>query len=223
MGSLQYAKESILTKTIQDIAENDKRTQTLDVMGSAVWKGKSVALTGSLSDALLNNTKLTALNLSQCNLGDGAVCKLADAIQYNNTLFELDLSNNKLGRPGLTHLAKCLTDNTGLINLDLIGHRINSEVAAAFVEMFQTNMTLCKLIWKLEVGRAACALACTPLSPRTPHVTHARHLIPCTPPPARIDLRRPPPQHLAAEGTPHVVKRALSACRLAGTTCASLS
>ena len=63
------------------------------------------------------------------------------------------------------HLAKCLSSNTGLISLELLGHRINSEVAAAFVEMFQSNMTLCKLIWKLEVGlsqqlhtfcRAAC-------------------------------------------------------------------
>ena len=50
------------------------------------------------------------------------------------------------------HLAKCLHSNTGLISLDLLGHRINSEVAAAFVEMLQTNMTLCKLLWKLETA-----------------------------------------------------------------------
>ena len=52
----------------------------------------------------------------------------------------------------MIHLAKCLQDNTGLLSLDLLGHRINSEVAAAFVTAFATNMTLCKLIWKLEVG-----------------------------------------------------------------------
>ena len=50
------------------------------------------------------------------------------------------------------HLAGCLKTNVGLSSLELLGHRINSEVAAAFVDMFQTNMTLCKLIWKLEVG-----------------------------------------------------------------------
>ena len=67
------------------------------------------------------------------------------------------------------HLAKCLSSNTGLISLELLGHRINSEVAAAFVEMFQSNMTLCKLIWKLEVGLAQqlyafCHAACIFLS-----------------------------------------------------------
>ena len=67
-------------------------------------------------------------------------------------LFDLNLSYNKFARTGLLHLAKCLTSNTGLISLDLLGHRINSEVASAFVEMFASNMTLCKLIWKLEVG-----------------------------------------------------------------------
>ncbi len=150
MASLQYAKESIVLKTVQDVADNDKRTQSLELMGSVVWRAKSAVLTASLADALLNNTKLTALNLSECNLGDGALCSLADALQHNATLFDLNLSHNKLGRPGLVHLAKRLTDNTGLMHLDLIGHRINSEVASAFVEMFRTNLTLCKLIWKLD-------------------------------------------------------------------------
>ena len=68
-------------------------------------------------------------------------------------LYELNLSHNKFARPGLMRLAKCLASNSGLITLDLTGHRINSEVAVAFVEAFQTNMTLCKLIWKLEARR----------------------------------------------------------------------
>ena len=104
MASLQFAKESILLKAIQDVADNDKRTQELELTGSTVWKSKSVMLTASLADALLNNTKLTALNLSECNVGDGALCKLADAIQHNATLYDLNLARNKLGRPGLVHL-----------------------------------------------------------------------------------------------------------------------
>jgi hypothetical protein len=152
MASLMYAKESKLLAVIKDVEDNDKRTQSLELTGSVVWKGKSSALTASLSDALLNNTKVTSLNLSECNLGDGALIALANSIQFNATLFDFNLSHNKLGRPGLTHLAKCLTTNVGLMNLDLIGHRINSEVASAFVDMFRVNVTLCKLIWKLEVS-----------------------------------------------------------------------
>ena len=152
MASLQFAKESILLKAIQDVADNDKRTQSLELSGSTVWKAKSAVLTASLSDALLGNMRLTALNLSDCNVGDNALFKLADAIRHNATLYDLNLANNKLGRPGMTHLAECLADNSGLMTLDLTGHRINSEVAVAFVDMLRVNLTLCKIIWKLEVG-----------------------------------------------------------------------
>ena len=50
MTSLMYAKESVLLKVLQDVADNDKRTQTLELMGSTVWKGKSASLTASLAE-----------------------------------------------------------------------------------------------------------------------------------------------------------------------------
>ena len=86
MASLQYAKEAIILKVLQDVADNDKRTQSLELLGSVVFKSKSVTLCASLADAMLNNTKVTALNLSECNIGDGALCKLADAIKHNSTV-----------------------------------------------------------------------------------------------------------------------------------------
>ena len=67
-------------------------------------------------------------------------------------MFDLDLSNNKLDRPGLIKLAKALSSNVGLMYLKLEGHRISSEVCQAFVEMYRTNVTLLKLIWKLDVA-----------------------------------------------------------------------
>eukprot|EP00966_Prymnesium_polylepis_P182566 4229912-Prymnesium_polylepis.1 len=133
MASLQFAKESTLLKQISLVAENDKRTQALELSGAVTWQAKSATLTASLADALMANTKLTALNLSRCNLGDGAMTKLAEALRHNATLFELDLSDNKLGRPGLVCLAQALTTNTGVEKLDLTGHRVNADVARAFV------------------------------------------------------------------------------------------
>ena len=85
-ASLQYAKESILLKVLQDVADNDKRTQTLDLCSSVVWKGKSATLMSSLADALRNNTKVTAINLSDCNIGDNALCSLANSIKENGTV-----------------------------------------------------------------------------------------------------------------------------------------
>lgn len=86
MASLQYAKESILLKVLQDVADDDKRTQTLELMSSSVWKGKSAALTASLADALLMNTKVTALNMSDCNIGDQGLISLSDSIKDNTTV-----------------------------------------------------------------------------------------------------------------------------------------
>ena len=152
MANLQYAKEAIVLEALKLVAENDKRTQSLELGGSVVFKAKSVALGQSLADALHANTKLTALNLSSCNLSDSAIEKLSAPLSHNTTLYDLNLADNKIGRPGLTAIARALMTNKGLITLNLLGHRVNSEVCAAFVNAFTVNLTLLKLIWKVDVG-----------------------------------------------------------------------
>ena len=72
---MQHAKESIIQESINKVAENDRRTQTLDLSGSRVFQAKAAVLAASLADALLSNTRLTALNLSYCNIGTGAIGK----------------------------------------------------------------------------------------------------------------------------------------------------
>jgi hypothetical protein len=152
MASLMYAKESIIVSTLKDIEEDHRRTQDVNLAGSNVWRSKSVQMTNNLADALLTNTKLTALNMSNCMLNDACVTKLSEVLAHNSSLFHLNLADNKLGRPGLIALGKALGTNTGLISLDLNGHRINSEVCSAFLTMYDTNVTLCKLIWKTDVS-----------------------------------------------------------------------
>ena len=83
MANLQYAKESIVLEALKLVAENDKRTQSLELGGSVVFKAKSVALGQSLADALHANTKLTALNLSSCNLSDSAIEKLSAPLSHS--------------------------------------------------------------------------------------------------------------------------------------------
>ena len=72
---MQHAKESIVQEAINKVAENDRRTQTLDLSGSRAFQAKSAVLSAALADALFINTRLTALNLSHCNIGSGAVAK----------------------------------------------------------------------------------------------------------------------------------------------------
>ena len=55
-------------------------------VGDAYWVDNVRVRSASLADALLNNTKVTALNLSECNIGDQGLMKLADAISGNATV-----------------------------------------------------------------------------------------------------------------------------------------
>ena len=70
---LSHAKEAVVLAHLKKVAENDRRTQSLELAGSQVFQAKSAALSSSLADALLHNTRLTALNLSSCNLGDAPI------------------------------------------------------------------------------------------------------------------------------------------------------
>ena len=150
--ALMYAKDSVIMSILKDVEENHKRTQEMNLAGSNVWKSKSVQMTNNLADALLSNTRLTSLNLSACMLNDACLVTLSTMLAHNSTIFHLDLADNKFTRPGLQQLATGLTTNTGLLTLNLSGHRINSEVCAAFLTMYNTNVTLCKLVWNTEVS-----------------------------------------------------------------------
>ena len=100
MANLQYAKESIVLEALKLVPRTTSRTNA-ELGGSVAFKAKSVALGQSLADALHANTKLTALNLSSCNLSDSAIEKLAMPVQANTSLYDLNLADNKIGRPGL--------------------------------------------------------------------------------------------------------------------------
>ena len=150
--SLMYAKESAIMSILKDVEEDHKRTQEMNLGGSNVWKSKSVQMTNNLCDALQTNTRLTALNLSACMLNDACLVTLSTMLAHNSTIFDLNLADNKFTRPGLISLATGISTNTGLITLNLSGHRINSEVCSAFLTMYDTNVTLCKLVWKTDVS-----------------------------------------------------------------------
>mmetsp|Transcript_38803 Transcript_38803/g.124568 ORF Transcript_38803/g.124568 Transcript_38803/m.124568 type:complete len:449 (-) Transcript_38803:193-1539(-) len=149
--SLQHAKEKTVLEVIKKVEENDRRTQSIDLSGSSVFREKSVKLSASLADALSRNTRLTALDLSNCSIGDVSAKQLSAALADNATLFELNLSYNKLGRQGLMDIAKALSTNVGLKSVSLASHRVDSSVAHAYVQMFYTNVTLLTLTWDVNL------------------------------------------------------------------------
>ena len=74
--------------------------------------------------------------------------KLIPRVEVGSLIMRKMVGNGTKSAP----LGKALATNTGLMTLNLLGMRVNSEVCAAFAESLQQNMTLCKLIWKLEVS-----------------------------------------------------------------------
>ena len=94
--SLMYAKESIVLSTLQDIAEDQKVLQEVNLQGSGVWKAKSAAMTEKLVTNLATNTRLTSLNMTDCNLNDACLTLLNGCLATNATLFHLNLSYNKV-------------------------------------------------------------------------------------------------------------------------------
>ena len=149
--SLQYAKESIVLGALKDIEENQKHLQEINLQSSVVWKGKSCVMMTKLAESMLKNTKLTAINLVDCSINDEGLKSLTGTLANNATLFHLNLSKNKIGRPALLDLGAALATNTGLMSLELTGIRVDSNVCACFMETFNKNLTLLKLIWDPEV------------------------------------------------------------------------
>lgn len=167
--ALTNAKEAAVHEALQKVAENHRRAQTLVLAGSAVLQAKPTLLF-DLADGLRSNTRLTALNLRSCGIGDEGLKSLAVTLRDNVTLFELDLAYNKLGRPGLTALAQSLRTNMGLHTLDLTGCRIDCEVCVAFADTFKSNVTLYKLIWNLSNAPGGYALRFTEVLNRNAEV-----------------------------------------------------
>ena len=75
-----------MLEVIKKVEENDRRTQSIDLSGSSVFREKSVKLSASLADALSRNTRLTALDLSNCSIGDVSAKQLSAALADNATL-----------------------------------------------------------------------------------------------------------------------------------------
>jgi hypothetical protein len=78
---------------------------------------------------------------------------ISNAIANNSTLTSLNLEANRCGNDGATFLAKALATNRALITLNLLnqkGSRFGDSTLAAFTEAFDTNITLLKIVWRLE-------------------------------------------------------------------------
>ena len=115
---------------------------------------KGTELMPQLGAALAKNTVCQELILTENNISDSMMADLATALETNTTLVHLKLEGNKVGNDGATLLAKALAKNRSLLLLDLFaqkgGKPLGDATLHAFCDMFESNVTLLKIKWRLE-------------------------------------------------------------------------
>ncbi len=124
----------------------------LDLSANAVLSLNLPKLLPPLFRALANNTHLTSLNLA--NVGIADVSDLAAALPTQRSLAVLNLDKNRIANDGAIALADALAQNRHLMLLSLANQtassRLGDATLKAFLAMFDTNVTLLKIVWRLE-------------------------------------------------------------------------
>lgn len=77
---------------------------------------------------------------------------LAEGLAANTSITVLDLQKNRINNDGGTALAKGIANNKSLLEINLMNQvgRWGDQCLDAFLAMFETNITLLKITWRLE-------------------------------------------------------------------------
>jgi len=145
------------TEAIQRLSDNDPSFTKCNLTKSAVLQMPSGSeLIMKLAAALATNTHCLELIMEDCNIGDKEAAAIAEALKTNNTLVHLDVQNNRIKDEGGTALANAIAVNQMLIQLNILNQKNQPKTAFgdatlhAIGDMFDTNITLLKIIWRLE-------------------------------------------------------------------------
>ena len=141
------------TAAIDKLTSNDPTLTTCDLANNAVLQMKGPELIPKLAAALAQNMVCQELNLTNCNITDAMCSEIATALAKNTALVTLNLEKNQISNDGATSLANALAGNDMLMQMNLLGQkgtRLGDATLHAFDEMFKTNVTLLKIIWRLE-------------------------------------------------------------------------
>lgn len=138
---------------IKKIEANDPSLGVVDISNNAIFQMKSDEYSAMLGSALKGNTYVRELNLVNCSIGDRGAEFLGDALSCNRTLVSLNLEKNSLNQDGASAIARGLIRNTTLESINLMNQtcsRWGDKCLDDFLDMFNYNMTLLKINWRLE-------------------------------------------------------------------------
>jgi hypothetical protein len=144
-------------QVIEQVANNDPKLKSLDLTKNAAFCMNSTKNTIALSEALCKNTVITTVVLRECEIVDAGAEAIAQALEQNSTIVELDLQQNRITTPGIVRLVAGISKNKGLRTLNLLtqAQRVLGEACIeAFISAFEHNITLTKLMWKVDSRRS---------------------------------------------------------------------
>ncbi len=154
-GGAKRGFRKSVTEMTALVRVNDPDMQVVDFSGQASVQMKSDEKISELCDAIGESSPVTTLLLKDCNIGPVGAAALGSMLADNTSITTIDLSANKaLGEEGAVALAEGLANNTAVTELNLmglLGAAVKSElVCSAFIKMYETNLSLKKIIWRLD-------------------------------------------------------------------------
>jgi len=111
--------------------------QTLSLWGNNIGDVGCIAL----SEVLIVNTTIQALDISDCNITITGAVALCSALKVNTSLINLEIGGNLIGN----ELANLFGEVPFLQKLDISGMNIGNEGAIILSESLKKNKTLTKL------------------------------------------------------------------------------
>jgi hypothetical protein len=144
-------------QVIEQVASNDPKLTSLDLTKNASFCMHSTRNTIALSEALARNTVIKTVVLRECEIVDEGAIAIAKALEQNSTIEELDLQQNRITTAGVVQLVNGIKKNSGLRTLNLLSQaqqNLGEDCVEAFISAFEFNITLTKLMWKVDSRRS---------------------------------------------------------------------
>ncbi len=137
---------------IAALAANEASYEILDLSGNTMFSMKHRDYAKELGAALRNNSVVKEVHLKSCDLDKVDVQELCEGIVGHTSLVVLDLEKNKIDNEGAEIIANALRNNWSIRELNLLGQQraFGDACLTAFVDMFDYNVTLTKIIWRLD-------------------------------------------------------------------------
>ncbi len=139
-------------KAVEAVQANEPTYTIVNFNENTVFAMKHSEYCEALFAGLSTNTHVTEVHLKRCALSTFDMNFVAKALTKNTTIRVLDLENNKIDNNGAIVLAEGLMSNSTLIELNLLGQgsEFGDPTLTAFVQLFDHNITLTKVIWRLN-------------------------------------------------------------------------